>query len=184
MVTWYSSIPQPTDLISNSQAQLLTNNTSINTVFNDASNGTFSKVYLQNVGTVTVTPGDPASVFHALNGTGATFNGHPIPYFLNSLGDFPLIPDLQVSGSNYSFTIGNMIVKFGSLTGAVNNSTITFATAFPTATLGVWVSGGLGGGLQPVININASSLPLPTTGFALKIQPSSAVNVFYLAIGN
>jgi len=183
MVTWFANIPQPTDLISNSQAQILTNNTSINTVFNDVTNGTFSKMVLQNVGALGALL-DPLSAYHAVNGTGPTFTGHPLPFFKNSVGDFPLMPDLQVSGTTYSFAIGNIIFKFGSVVGAANNTTITFATPFPTALLGAWVSGGIASGTQPTININAASLPLPVGGFTLKITGTTPVNVFYLAIGN
>ena len=182
MVTWYSSIPQPTDLISNSQPQILANNTSINSIFNDATNGNFTKYLLQNVGTIASVI-DPISALHAINGTGVTFNGHPLPYFKNSVGDYPMIPDLKATGTDYSFQIGNMIVKFGSQTGCNNNTNINYTTAFPTAQLAAVVSGALSTGTQPTMGVKSSTIPLPTDHIQLKIAGPTPVNVFYLAIG-
>jgi hypothetical protein len=177
MVTWFASIPQPTDLISTSQGQVLINNTSINTVFNDVTNGTFSKVVLQNIGTIgSIT--DPLSVFHAINGTGATFNGHPLAYFKNSVGDFPLMPDLQVSGTNYSFAIGNMFFKFGS-SGTIG--AFSFPTgAFPNAGLAAFAIGtsSLYTGGFVITAISAGGFTIART------SGSGSTGYYYLAIGN
>jgi hypothetical protein len=141
MVTWYSNIPQPTDLISNSQPQILTNNASINTIFNDMTNGNFTKFLMQNVGTIASLT-DPVSALHAINGANF-FSGHPVPYFKNSVGDYPLMADLLTSGTAYSFQIGPMIIKFGVVTlGAGFDQDFTLSGggslgigAFPTAFL-------------------------------------------------
>lgn len=184
MVTWNGSIPQPTELISVSQGELLTNNQTIATVFNDASNGNFTKMYLQGVGTVAVTPVDPTSVFHALNGTGTTFNGHPLPYFLNSLGDFPLLPDVQVTGTNLGFKIGNVIVNYGNATSSGGNIVgVTFKIAFTSSSsysvVGIPMNGGhfTEGQWTVVQSGNGSCV------FNRGSSTSGAVTVNYIAVG-
>jgi hypothetical protein len=184
MVTWNGSIPQPTDLISVSQGELLVNNTTINTVFNDASNGNFTKFYLQNVGTVAVTPADPTSALHALNGTGTTFNGHPIPFFLNSLGDFPLLPDLQVTGTNFGFKLGNIIVNYGSATSSSGNFVgVTFNIAF-TSTSSYTVTGmPLNGGHFTEGQWTVAQTGNASCTFQRGSSASGGVTVNYVAIG-
>lgn len=184
MVSWNSSIPQATDLISVSQGQLLTNNGTIATVFNDSSNGNFTKMYLQNVGTVSVTPSDPTSVFHALNGVGTTFNGHPIPYFLNSIGDLPLMPDVQVTGTNNGFKLGNLIVNYGNAT-SVGGTTIsvTFKLPFTSSTsytaVGMPNNGGHFNEGQWTVLQNANTGCVFNRGNGI----SGGVTVNYIAIG-
>lgn len=184
MVTWNGSTPQPTDLISVSQGELLTNNQTIATVFNDASNGNFTKVYLQGVGTVAVTPVDPTSVFHSLNGVGTTFNGKPIPYFLNSVGDFPLMPDLQVTGTNNGFKIGNIIVNYGNATsGGGTTISVTFKIPFTTNTsytaVGMPLNGGHFNDGQWTVLQTANTGCLFNRGLGI----SGGVTVNYIAIG-
>lgn len=184
MVTWNGSIPQPGDLISVSQGELLTNNQTVNTVFNDASNGNFTKVYLQNVGTVAVTPSDPTSVFHALNGTGTTFNGKPIPYFLNSVGDFPLLPDLQTTGTNNGFKIGNIIVNYGNASSAGGTTiSVTFKIPFTSNTsytaTGMPLNGGHFNDGQWTVLQNTGG----TCTFNRGLGITGAVTVNYIAIG-
>jgi hypothetical protein len=132
-VVWNANIPQPTDLISTSQGQILQNNQSINSVFNDTTNGVFTKYAFQDEGTIASVL-DPISVLHAINGNGITFNGHPIPYFKNSVGDFPLIGDVVLTTtatqSNYYFKIGNIQINYGTVNGS---SVSTYAITFPNA---------------------------------------------------
>lgn len=180
MVTWNSNIPQPGDLISNSQAEILNNNQAINSIFNDATNGDFTKFLVQAMGTIPAVV-DPVSAYHTVAGTGTTFSGKPLPYFKNSLGEFPLMPDLQVSGNNYSFQIGNLIIKFGKTTSVANNTTVTFVQAFPNNCFAVLVSGGNATGTQPTINVNTASVS--TALFVYKAS-ATADAAFWLAIGN
>ena len=178
---WNTNIPQPSDLISNSQSQILTNNQSVDAAFNDATNGNFTKYLMQAVGTIASVV-DPVSALHAINGTGSTFSGKPIPYFKNSVGDYPMIPDLQVSGNNYSLQIGSIIIKFGKTLAVSNNATQTFVVAFPTNCYMVQTTGGTASGTQPTININPASVSV--SSFVYKITNGPADAVFWLAIGD
>lgn len=177
MVTWNGSIPQPGNLISDSQDQLLTNNQTINTVFNDTNNGNFTKFLVQAMGTITPALVDPIAAYHTIAGTAGDFNGKPVPYFQNSDGDFPLMPDMKTSTFNYSFTIGKMIFNFGfsSLIG----SAVTFATAFTGDPLSVLITGGstlyTGGFVVSAITT--------TTMTITRTSGSGSTGYYYLAIG-
>lgn len=128
-ITWNASIPQPADAVSTSQGQLLDNNKAIAAVFNDVTNGIFTKYLLQNVGTLASLV-DPVSALHAQNGTGANFTGHPVPYFKNSVGDFPLMPDVTGTTSAFFFQLGKVLVYFGYVTLSGTSATISFSTNY------------------------------------------------------
>lgn len=134
MVAWNASIPTGPELLSTTQPQLLQNNQSIDSVFNDGTNGNFTKYVLQNVGTIGASISDPVSVLHAVNGSGTVFNGHPLPFFKNSIGDLPILPDIVNTTSsglnNYSFKIGNLIVNYGQVSGTSSPFTITFPAPY------------------------------------------------------
>src|SRR5580704_19523027 len=54
-------------------------------------------------------PVDPVSIIYGLNGSGIQFSGHPIPFFINSVGSYPMIPDIIGSPGAGSFKIGPLI---------------------------------------------------------------------------
>jgi hypothetical protein len=138
MPVYTPNIPQPGDNISGSQNQILENFQTANTAFGSdhtafdvvASQGKHKQVTLiQNTA-----PGatvDPASIIHSVLGTGTIFLNKPLPFFRNSLGDYPLMPDLKVVGSNYGFKIGNIIINFGGNTITIGNTTVTSTWAIP-----------------------------------------------------
>lgn len=86
------------------------------------------------------------------------------------------------AASGSTFLLGGIILKWGKVSGAANNTTVNFASVFPNNCWSVTVSGGLTSGTQPTINVNPGSV---TTGlFVLKITGTTPVDVFYVAIGN
>lgn len=181
-VVWNANIPQPTDLVSTSQGQILQNNQSINSVFNDGTNGVFTKYLLQNVGTIASVT-DPVSALHAINGAGITFNGKPIPYFKNSVGDYPIMPDIKTgSGSSgvYSFQLGNLIVNYGevSVGPGVGYIDVTLNQAFATTNYFVVCS------LYNIAFTSQAVSNKTTTGFRIGWTPNaSGANVDFIAIG-
>lgn len=183
-VVWNANIPQPTDLISTSQGQILQNNQAINSVFNDTTNGVFTKLAFQDEGTIASVL-DPISVLHAINGTGITFNGHPIPYFKNSVGDFPLIGDVTLTTtatqSNYYFKIGNIQINYGTVNGtSVQTYTITFPNAYTSTSSFVVVTNQSGTGTTATDNrVNNTS----TTTSVITALNLGTRSYTYIAIG-
>lgn len=181
-IPWNGNIPQPSNLISVSQGQILTNNQTVDSVFNDATNGNFTKFLVQAMGSIATPVVDPVSAYHTVAGTGTTFSGKPLPFFKNSVGDYPLMPDLQASGTSYSFKIGNLIIKFGKALAVATNTAQSFTPVGNfTTCLAVFVSGGNASGTQPAINVAPATVA--PTEFFYKITNGPADAVFWLAIG-
>ena len=127
-MTFDPNVPQGNQQIRSTQSPIQTNFNLIGAAFNDATNGDFTKYIMNNVGTVSL-PIDPDGVWHMRNGANFFLN-RPLPYFSNSQGDFPLMPDLRTSTTNYGFTFGNIIVNFGSVAATKVGVLVTFAVAF------------------------------------------------------
>jgi len=128
----------------------------------------------------TASPAGSVSVFHSTNGMGTIFNGIPIPFFANSTGDYPMIPDLQGAPEKGSFKIGPLIVNYGSYSGYTPGS-LSFLTTFTTV-IGCWlqneqVNAGQGTSFS-YIGING----LTTSGVSFVIANSPAL-VYVIAIG-
>lgn len=171
-VTWNGNIPASTDFISTSQGQIQTNNQSIATVFNEGANN-FFKMAMQGVGTLASVT-DPVSAIHAINGAGITFNGKPIPYFKNSVGDFPIIPDIQGGSPTFHFYIGNLLVYFGTVSGTAT-ATANFSPAYTSATSYCIV--GIVNGNVIAIGVTQTSNSVATFNFA------GLRTINYIAIG-
>lgn len=88
----------------------------------------------------------------------------------------------SIMTSGYYTLPGGLIIQWAPVTGAANNTTVTFPLTFPNNFFSVSLAGGLAAGTQPTININPTSVS--TTGFVLKITGTTPVNLFYIAIGN
>lgn len=124
-----NNVPQASQTIASTQAPILQNFQSIDTVFDDPTNGNFTMFAVQNVGTPTTTPTDPVGIYHTKNGTNF-FNSHPIPFFMNSVGDYPILPDLKTSGTNFGFQIGNIIFNWGALLVSGSSTSVTLAIPY------------------------------------------------------
>jgi|SRR5665213_1496346 len=137
------NIPQPSDNLSVSQGDILGNFTALNTLFNGFNQITF------NTTSAPSAPSDPVSILHtaASGSSSVLFNGKPVPFFINSVGDYPIMPDLKLTstapggGYNqidcYSFKIGPVLVNFGRTLQANSKTSypFTFQTAFSTSVL-------------------------------------------------
>lgn len=136
-LNYNNNTPQASQVQSQTQAPILENFQSIDTTFNNTNTGgNFTQMLLQNVATALsggTLPADPKSIYHAVNGANdPAFNGHPLPFFANSQGDFPLLPDVKISGNNAGFKIGNVIFNFGQV--ASTNAGVAVTFAFPMNT--------------------------------------------------
>jgi hypothetical protein len=190
-MTFNAAIPQAGDLISQSQAQILTNFSQSNTAFgvdhtafDVVSNQGFHK-QVTLIAPVAASATGAKGILHSVNGAGVTFNGVPLPFFSNNLADYPLIADLlNTSGTNFSFTLGNMVFKLGTATFSAANpnktATVTYGTAFPTAVVGVYCQGYVTG------NNSIQLTGAPTTaGFSVSLTFGNGTTptFSYLAIG-
>lgn len=179
-----NNVPQASQTIASSQDPIQKNFASIDTAFNDGSGiGNFTKYAMQNVGNLTVAPVDPIGVYHTQNGANFFLN-KPIPFFANSSGDFPLMPDLKTSGSNFGFKIGNIIVNYGSVTSGGGN-TVVVTVAIPFTSVASYYALGMpnnGGsfteGQWTVTNNSASQFT-----FRRGSSTTGAVTANYFAIG-
>lgn len=178
--------PQAAQTIASSQSEIQTNFASINTAFNDANPLRFTKYAMQDVNPVAA-PADPIGILHMLNGANFFLN-KPIPYFRNSVGDFPILPDYKTTTTgaitNYGFRFGNIIVNFGTGTTPGPNSTaITMALAFTGAGTYAAIAGpnngaALNEGTWDVSKTGAQTITV-FRGFGI----TGAVAISYFAIG-
>lgn len=137
-LSYNNNVPQGSQTVASTQSPILVNFQSIDTTCNNVNTGgNFTQYATQGVAAALsggTLPADPVGIFHSVNGANAMLN-HPIPYYANSQGDFPLLPDLKTSGTNFGFKIGSIIFNFGTVTiVASNTGTATFAIAFTSGT--------------------------------------------------
>lgn len=192
-------IPLATDRLSTSQGQLKTNFTQLDTQFGvdhsnfntGSGNGTGFHKQVTLPAPIAATASGTIGIIHSVNGTGLTFNGIPLPFFANfnnsATHDYPMLPDLvNTSGSNYTFTLGNLIFKLG--TGQFPNSTgsqsatVTYGTAFPTAGLIVLCQSAGVSGINSPIFVSQGSITSSFTANRTNASTSQN-NFYYLAIG-
>lgn len=128
VLIYNNNTPQAAQTIASSQSEILTNFQSIDTAFNDANPLTFTKYAMQNVNSVAA-PADPIGILHMLNGSNFFLN-KPIPYFRNSVGDYPLLPDIKTVSNDKGFVFGNVIVNFGIVTLSAASNLVTLAIPF------------------------------------------------------
>jgi hypothetical protein len=142
-MTYSTNTPNATDLISSTQAPIKTNFVQADTQFgidhtnfnNGGVNGNGFHKQVTLAAPVAAAPAGTVGIHHSVNGANF-FTGVPIAFFANSAGDFPLMPDLLTSGTNFGFKLANIIFNYGSGTtgGSPGTATINFAIPFTTAT--------------------------------------------------
>jgi hypothetical protein len=192
-MTFDPTIPNANHFISADQPQITINFSQLNSIFDidhikydDGTAGNRGKhKQVTLIAPVAAAAAGTEGIVHSVNGAGVTFNGVPLPFFSNNLGDYPLMGDLlNTSGTNFSFTLGNIIFKLGtgtfSATNGTKTATISFGSAFPTAIIGVYCQGYATG-------LNAISITTgPTTSAftaTLFLQSLATPTFSYLAIG-
>jgi hypothetical protein len=155
MATYDPNIPQPGDNISKSQGQILDNFTALNTIFNfdhftwndsvTANQGLHRKVEFPATNTVSA-PTGLSSVIYTKNVSSVAS-----PYFTSAVGDFAMWYGGTTSNGRVTATVAlpgelnlpnGLQMKWGNDQYAINQPTrsVSYANAFPTATLIVIVS--------------------------------------------
>lgn len=194
-MTFNANIPQPGDFISASQSEIQTNFSQSNTAFGIdhtafdvvSNQGKHKQVTL--ITPVAAVGAGAESVIHSVNGVASSvsFNGVPLPFFANSVGDLPMIPDiLKGAGNDWSCKIGKLIINFGfnvTSAGASPTRAITFNEAYTSSStlLNVMCNAylvGLGS-----VNIAVGVLNPISTGFTATSPANGSLNFYYLAIG-
>jgi hypothetical protein len=171
MSVYNPSTPNSTDLISATQAPIKTNFTQLNTQFgvdhtpfnNGGVNGDGHHTQVTLNAPVSVSPTGTQAIYHSVNGANF-FNGVPIAYFANSMGDYQLLPDLKSSGTQHAFKIGNIIINYGTISLPPNSlSTVTLLTGFTYTSTSSYIVQATAAPSVPVtaaapivVNVNAS----------------------------
>jgi hypothetical protein len=180
-MVYNASIPNPTDLISNSQSALKENFSQLNTQFAidhtafDAisNNGFHNKVTIPTVLALDPTVVAPAGVFYtkSVSGTTQAFfsNGTPIQLTGAAL-------PFSATANGYITLAGGIIMKWG--IGSAGNSPVgnTFPIAFPTACWSVTIAPIVGAGRE----VGVSSV----TASGFSAASTSLCSIYYIAIGN
>ena len=185
-IPFNASTPQAAQTVAQTQPLLLQNNSSIGTVFNNTNTGgNFTQYLMQNVAAALSggsLPSNPMGIWHMVNGAN-TFSGVPIPYFANSAGDYPLLPDLKTAPNTFGFKIGNIIVNYGKVSGSSNTLSITYSIPFTSSTsyalLGMPNNGGSFNEGQWTSQANSGSTGQLRRGSGT----SGSVVAYYIAIG-
>jgi len=189
-MTYNPSIPQPTDLISVSQGQILTNFTQLNTqfgidhtAFNPGSgngDGFHKKVTYNVPQSVDPTPAGVASVLYtkSVSGLGQLF-------FANSSVVTRLTGATTTGTSGSTFLPGGIIMKWGTVTlpGTGFNQPVSWTATggnFPTAFFAVVASSA-----QSTSVTLSCATAFSTSGFtAIKSSSSGTLIISYIAIGH
>lgn len=197
MTVYSASIPQPTDLISNSQSDILGNFAQLNTQFAidhsafNTGSGNGTGFHKQITMPTTVAPGaqtNPQSVWHTKAGVGGVYTNYSLPFFKNQSGDLPLAPDLSSTGTNYGYQQGNLIYNFGraEINQGSQSTTVTWKVPFTTSVLMMQMTkdgNGLGSsGNTNTCNATATSLTVGTFTSQTSLA-SGPMPFYYLAIG-
>lgn len=183
-MTYNPSIPQPNDILSQSQAQIQTNFAQADTIFDVnhitfdnasvASRGKHRRVDLIRV----AAPGSIATeavVYQKLaSGSSNLFMQRDgVGTEIQLTGPNPVI-----AATGTTFLPGGMIMNFGSVVGALAGNTATFATPFPTNVFAIT----LGIGDSTVTRTaTVSSITLNDCLIKCSTGPNT---VYYIAIGN
>lgn len=193
-MTYNPNIPQATDLISNSQAQILANFGQLNTqfgvdhqAFNTGSgngDGTHKKITFDNAPTEPTPAGTVSNIFPLLVGSNQEL------FFKNASTEYNGAGKVQLTGpsllaTNGYVTLSNaLIVQWGTgtWTGSATAVTINFPIAFPAHAWGVQMMQ-IGSGFNNILN--ATSLVLASFVATRAVGATGTNQSFYwLAIGN
>lgn len=181
-MTYNASIPQSTDLISNSQPQILANFGQLNTqfavdhvAFNTGSgngNGHHKQVFFDNAPSAPTVSGTQSAVYPGLVSAVQQL------FFKNAAGATQLTGTTVGSGSGYTFLPGGIILKWGS--SGTTGSSVAFPVAFPNNCWSMIVTGTstLYTGGFVVSALSASNYTVSRT------SGSGATGYYYIAIGN
>jgi hypothetical protein len=189
-MTYNANIPQTNTNLSVSQGQFLTNFSQLNTIFakdhytwddNTSANRGWQKQVTFPAAIAAAAMGD-MGIIHTVLGTANSqkFNTKPIPFFSNSIGDFPMMGDpLKGAGNDYSFKIGAIIFNcgFNSLVpGAPSTRTVTFNTAMSNTIFASACVFGAGNATLAISSPGNTQMTVATSTFTNS-------SFYYIAIG-
>jgi len=196
-MTFDPTIPNTNHFVSADQPQITINFGKLNDIF-DIDHVKYNDLIVGNRGKhkqvsliapVAAAGAGTESIIHSVNGVASSvsFNGIPLPFFANSVGDLPMIPDiLKGVGNDWSCKIGKLILNFGfNVTngGNPNASAITFNQAY-TSNATVLSVLCVRTGASYATNSDIQAISPISTGFSARtFVTSGAVNFYYLAIG-
>lgn len=196
-MTFDPTIPNATHFVSADQPQITINFSQLNSIFdidhvkyNDATVGNRGKhKQVSLIAPVAAVGAGTEGIIHTVNGvaTSVSFNGIPLPFFSNSVGDLPMIPDiLKGVGNDWSCKIGKLIFNFGFNTTnglSPNTKAITFNQSYTANSTLLNVSCTRSGVSYSLLS-DMQVISPTSTGFSATISPTAgAQNFYYLAIG-
>lgn len=187
-MTYNPNIPQPSDIPSQSQGEILTNFQQLNTVFdvdhvafndsNASNRGKHDKSTYIELGADPTTAADEISLYSKDVGGNTRL-------FMRQESDGGVI---QLSGANptsgtsgSTFLAGGLIIKWGVRTSPTDGSTVVFAGgAFPNNVFALTL-----GERRNGTSVTATYFTsLTTSGFTIRTSTGSNDAVHYIAIGN
>lgn len=184
MSVYSPSIPNSTDLISNSQAPIKTNFTQLNTQFgidhipfNDS--GINGSGFHKKVTIPTALPGDPAGVLGGVIYT-KLISAVPQLFFENSssvVTQLTGLPSNIAANGTYNFP-GGLILKWGkqASTNVPNNARISYDTPFPTGTFAITCCVAVS-----TSNFGINVVNFDNAGFNIVFANTT---IFYIALGH
>ena len=196
-MTFDPTIPNATHFVSADQPQITINFGQLNTIFdidhvkyNDATVGNRGKhKQVTLIAPVAAAAAGTEGIVHSVNGVASSvsFNGIPLPFFSNSVGDFPIFPDiLKGAGNDWSCKIGKLIFNFGfNTTNGANPNTraITFNQAYTASSTLLNVSCTRSGASYSNLS-DMQVISAVSTGFSARTSlTAGAQDFYYLAIG-
>lgn len=181
-MAYNGSIPQSSDLISSSQAQILANFTAIDSAstgfavdhvtLTDNTNGGKHK---QITFLAPLTPVAPAGSI-GLEYT-KTVSARSELHYRNATAEVPITSSNLVAASGEGFMPGGLQIRCGSATNIPSGGvTITFSTAFPTACIGVVLTPFAA---QSTLTVTAKS----ASNFTVSRDGAGLTSAYYVAVG-
>lgn len=182
------NIPQPTDIIANSQADLLANFTAINDLINinhqtfgAPNEGKHKFLQMPEQNMVPSTAENEAGLYAAVGTTSAEAE---LVFRRENNGQSIAFTECLAASSGWTRLPSGILMQWATVS-IVNSSTFTFPITFPTACFVVQLTSYVSGSQQNFVNVVSGSVT--TTQFQAnsytRSGSSSTSSVFYLAIG-
>ena len=185
-MTYNPAIPQSTDLISNSQPQILTNFGQLNTQYAADHDGltTVTQSGMHNQVTFLANQAAPSLTRNGVAGVAGLYANtdgtNSQLFFQNASGSIPITGKSVAGANGYTTLPGGLILKWGAATGLVDNSLITFPVAFPTGCYTVNICGYRGNASERSLWVSSGTVT--ASGFHIRTS-STGIDLQYIAIG-
>jgi len=208
-IPYVPNIPAATDIISNSQPQLQTNNNGLNTWtgvdhlnFADGNAGMHKWLEFPNNGTIPTLIAGKLDIFPLLNNNVPPIAPVPVPAaFRTTRTEVFIQPAATIAGvlgnaypltatsplaNGFAYLPSGLIMQWGTVALNAGESSVLFPTAFPIACLTVQLTANQASGHTNIVSV-LTSAPITNTGFATKSTNTGgggeACQALFLAIG-